>query len=529
VTALLLLTVAGVMIVPLLSATRTLAERRNVDRLALAMTLPGLIERAAAEAMIAAARRPDPPDPGDADDAIDAPAAPPAANRAWRVPALQARRIAARFAGIAEPDDADPDPVLPAAATALDDVPGGTTAAFALVTHLDDLIAAAEGSAPGFDLRDTRDVGVTAADAVSELLRRDLARGFAGRLRFDGGVLAVIVLLGLLQVALLVRMRRLNAGLRVEIERRTESERLVREREAELQRVADQLRDARDDAEAADRAKSRFLATMSHEFRTPLNGILGFTWLIERGLQSARPEDILEDVQRIRGAGEHMLRLVSDVLDLAKIEAGMMSPEVAPFDAGVLIGEIAAAAEPLIAAGGNTLRVDAGPLGEVRTDATRLRQVLDNLLSNAGRFTDAGAVTLIARRLPAGAALPPEVRDAPAGAAGGPGEPAFHVVGDLPPEATERLVLGVLDTGAGMSPRELAAAFEEFVQVDDSTSRRHGGTGLGLALVSRFASLLGGAVLVASRSGAGTRCSVVIPADLSPPAADASPAPESLP
>ncbi len=560
VTTLLLLSVAALLIVPLLSATRTLAERRSVDRLLAATELPVLVERTAGAAL----------DPG-------------AAPEAWRAPGERARRIAAVLAGAESPRSTDGSPAaarrddetsrvpLSPALLVLEDVPGGTEAAFALVVAVEDLLAAAgrhatartaavagddesaangaaaavsppggtmdasgrSGAAESLESHETaaavrhaRDAARSAARRLGDVLRRDAARGLAGRLRFDGALIAAVVLLGLLQVALLVRLRRLNAGLHGEIDRRTASERRLRDREVELERLAAELRTARDDARAADRAKSRFLATMSHEFRTPLNGILGFTWLIERGLAEARPDDVVADVRRIRGAGEHMLRLVSDVLDLAKVEAGMMVPEPAPIDADALVRESANAADAAARTSGGTVRLDAEPLGPARTDRTRMRQVLDNLLSNAVRFSGEAPVTLRARRLPAGTPVPSDVRGAPRpeGGAASPALPpapgdrpdAVHVEGTVPPEDADRLLLSVIDGGPGMTDRELAAAFEEFVQVDDSATRRHGGTGLGLALVRRLTDLLGGGLVAASRPGAGSRFTVIVPATLAP-------------
>ncbi len=347
------------------------------------------------------------------------------------------------------------------------------------------------------------------------MLRRDFARELAGRLRFDGGVLAAVVLLGLLLLALFVRLRRLNDGLLAEIDRRIRGEQRLRQQEQALRHAADELRVARDEAQQADRTKSRFLATMSHEFRTPLNGILGFSWLIERGLQAGRTEAALEDVRRIRTAGEHMLRLVSDVLDLARLEAGMLTATAAAFDPTALLREIADAARPQMDAAGTTFECDLPPLGPASTDATRLRQIIDNLLSNAGRFADGGRVRLMARRLPAGEAVPPsEVDLGPNG--DGRVAPALHAIGLMPSPDRDRLLIRIEDTGPGMSPTQLAAAVEEFVQVDDSAERRHGGTGLGLSLVARLAPLLGGGVLLESRVGRGTTATVVVPATPEP-------------
>lgn len=488
---LVLLTAALLLLVPLLSATRSLAQRQELDRLVQAAGVPALIEQAAAE-------RRAPTDPARPDR--------------WTEPVNRARETAAALAATPTGGDAA------AAIEPLTDVPGGIDAARGLLGAIDEFIAAcgmppadAGESVAGDPIDEVRTLAVDAANRLVGMLRRDFARELAGRLRFDGGVLAAVVLLGLLMLALFVRLRRLNAGLIEEIDRRIRGEQRLREQEVALRRAADELRMARDEARQADRAKSRFLATMSHEFRTPLNGILGFSWLIERGLRAGRTDAALEDVRRIRGAGEHMLRLVSDVLDLARLEADMMTATAADFDPDALLRDIADAARPAMGASGTTLECDLPPLGPACTDATRLRQVIDNLLSNAGRFTEGGRVHLSARRLAAGSPVPPATI---AGSADPATAAARHAVGVMPSPDRPRLLVRVADTGPGMSPAQLAAAFGEFVQVDDSPQRRHGGSGLGLSLVSRLAPLLGGGVLLESRIGHGTTATLVVPVTL---------------
>ncbi len=483
---LVLLTAALLLLVPLFSATRSLAQRRELDRLVLAAGVPALIERAAAEHAAAEHAAAEHAESGEAD---------PPERRTGS--ADRARGIAAMLAGVeAAMGDADGDAIT---VDPLTDVPGGIDAAFSLLGAIDDFIATGDA-----------DAALAAADRLVGVLRRDFARELAGRLRFDGGVLAAVVLLGLLMLALFVRLRRLNAGLVAEIDRRIRGEQRLRQQEQALRQAADELRVARDEARQADRAKSRFLATMSHEFRTPLNGILGFSWLIERGLQAGRTDAALEDVRRIRGAGEHMLRLVSDVLDLARLEAGMMTATAAAFDPTALLREIADASRPQMDAAGTTFEWDVEPMGPASTDATRLRQIIDNLLSNAGRFAAGGRVRLLARRLAAGEAVPPSEDGAGRSDEDGP-PPARHAIGLMPSPDRDRLLIRIEDTGPGMSPAQLAAAIEEFVQVDDSPQRRHGGTGLGLSLVARLAPLLGGGVLLESRVGRGTTATVVVP------------------
>ncbi|MFK7959333.1 MAG: ATP-binding protein [Phycisphaerales bacterium] len=344
------------------------------------------------------------------------------------------------------------------------------------------------------DLEAARRTATDASNRLTDRLRGDASQRLAAVLTFDGGVLATVVVLSLLLVALLSRLRRLNAGLRQARDAAQASElQAVRSRE-ELARSAEALRLARDEAEQANRAKSQFLAGMSHELRTPLNGIMGFTWLIEQAIRDGRAGETMDDIGRIRGAGEHLLAIISDLLDLARIEAGMLEPDPAPFDPGHLCREVAETVRPLVEQHGSRLDVDLDTLGSACTDATRLRQILFNLLSNAAKFTENGVVRLRGRAI-----------DGP----------------------VRTLEFAVEDTGIGMSPDQMAEVFEEFVQADATITRRYGGTGLGLALTRRFCTLLGGSIDVESEPDRGSTFTARIPADLSPAAPAAIPAPSA--
>jgi PAS domain S-box-containing protein len=231
---------------------------------------------------------------------------------------------------------------------------------------------------------------------------------------------------------------------------------------------------AKDEAEAANRAKSAFLATMSHEIRTPLNGVLG--------MAQAMSADVLSPAQRerleiIRQSGEGLLAILNDLLDLSKIEAGKLVLDEAEFD----VCELASAAHATFSAVADNkglalqLQVTPAARGVYRGDAVRVRQILHNLLSNALKFTDAGqvAVTVSRRRCD--------------------------------------LVLTVKDTGIGMSPAQQVLLFQKFEQADASTTRRYGGTGLGLAICRDLADLMGGQIALQSAPGAGTTFTVTLP------------------
>ncbi len=241
------------------------------------------------------------------------------------------------------------------------------------------------------------------------------------------------------------------------------------------------LRDAKEAAEAASRSKSTFLANMSHELRTPLNAIIGYSEMLqEEAADVGRTQDVA-DLIKIHTAGKHLLGLINDILDLSKIEAGRMDLYLETFDVAEMIDGVAETVQPLIRQKGNTLKLSCPEdLGTMRSDQTKVRQVLLNLLGNAGKFTERGAITLEASRAEM--------------------------------DGRDWAVFRVSDTGIGMTPGQVARLFEDFTQADPSTTRKYGGTGLGLAISRRFCQMMGGDVVVESETGSGSTFTVRLPA-----------------
>ena len=250
---------------------------------------------------------------------------------------------------------------------------------------------------------------------------------------------------------------------------------------------------ARREAQAANTAKSHFLASMSHELRTPLNAILGYSEMLQEDAETAGQPGFVPDLQKIEAAGRHLLTLINDVLDLSKIEAGKMELYLESFEVKTVLEAVASTVEPLIHKNGNTLVQAWGThLGTMRADVTRVRQILLNLLSNASKFTDHGTITLTAGRQSS--------------------------------ESGEMVSFSVRDTGVGMTEEQLGRLFQAFSQAEASTASKYGGTGLGLAISKRFAEMMGGDITVSSTPGQGTTFTVRLPAVVAEPVATALPA-----
>jgi signal transduction histidine kinase len=255
-------------------------------------------------------------------------------------------------------------------------------------------------------------------------------------------------------------IRELNVGLEAQVERRTA-----------------ELRAAQQAAQEASEAKSRFLANMSHELRTPLNAVIGYAEMLEEEASEREVDGFIPDLRKIRGAARHLLALINDILDLSKIEAGKMNVEAEIFDVRALIDDVVHALHPLVERNRNTVSVICAASDlRMRSDQTKIRQCLLNLLSNAAKFTRSGQI-------------------------------AVHVEVD-----NDRVVFRVSDTGPGMSPEQTQRLFAPFTQVHNG--RQNEGTGLGLAITRGLCELLEGEVSVESESGKGSTFTLSFPAEM---------------
>jgi signal transduction histidine kinase len=254
--------------------------------------------------------------------------------------------------------------------------------------------------------------------------------------------------------------------------------------------TAERLQHAKDKAEKANKDRSIFLAKMSHELRTPLNAVIGYSEIL---LEDCEPTTNLQrhdDLGRINAAGKHLLSLVADVLDISQIETSALQLNIERFNLPRLIGDVAATSQVLLERNHNQLELCVDPAVDfMKSDETKMRQAILNLMSNAAKFTNRGLVTLSARR--------------------------YRATG------ADWIEIAVRDTGIGISADNLKTLFQDFRQIDVALNRRGEGTGLGLALTQRLCALMGGGISVDSELGHGACFTIRVPADLAATTAEA--------
>jgi signal transduction histidine kinase/DNA-binding response OmpR family regulator len=257
----------------------------------------------------------------------------------------------------------------------------------------------------------------------------------------------------------------------------------LKQREVQLGELVDNLAQARDQAMEATRTKSQFLANMSHELRTPLNAVIGIAEMLREDAEDDGLNDFVEPLDRINGAGKHLLNLINEILDLSKIEAGKIEMLSEDFEVTTMLDEVSTMVQPLAQKNDNTLTVEcADDVGQMHADSTRVRQIIFNMLSNACKFTDKGTVTVTVRR---------------------------ETI-----EGVDSLSFAVADTGIGISEAQMTRLFQEFSQADASTTRKYGGTGLGLTISQRLCKLMGGDISVESEPDVGTTFTATLPVNV---------------
>lgn len=294
--------------------------------------------------------------------------------------------------------------------------------------------------------------------------------------RLQGVFVAMFVSIGFVLLRLHLVLRE-NVSLYEGAEEAREAAELHR---AESERQRELAVQATAVAEEASQAKSRFLSNMSHELRTPLNAIIGYSEMLQEEAQELGNKTMIPDLQKIQAASKHLLSLISDILDLSKIEAGRMELYCETFDLSEVIEQVATTVFPLVQKNSNRLEVQTPEdLGMIYADETKVRQILFNLVSNACKFTHNGMILMDARQ---------EQSD-----------------GD------SWLIFRVQDSGIGMTREQMSRLFQPFMQADSSTSRKYGGTGLGLVISERFAQMMGGRIEVESQPERGTTFTVWLP------------------
>ena len=268
-------------------------------------------------------------------------------------------------------------------------------------------------------------------------------------------------------------------------------------RQRQLEERSTELEVAKNAAEAANRAKSSFLANMTHELRTPLNAIIGYSELLQEEALELGEEEFVMDLASINMAGKQLLNIISDILDISKIEAGKMTLFLENVEVLNLIEQVVTTVQPMLGKNGNTLIVNCDRnIGTIYADSSKLRQALLNLVSNAAKFTDRGKITINVWK-EQGEVWPLDNSEELSAACSRCQMPS--------------IVFQVTDTGIGMTEDQVSRLFGAFAQADDSTTRRYGGTGLGLTISRKFCQMMGGDITLESKFDSGSTFTIGLP------------------
>ncbi|MEP6490452.1 urea ABC transporter substrate-binding protein [Microcoleus vaginatus GB2-A3] len=274
-------------------------------------------------------------------------------------------------------------------------------------------------------------------------------------------------------------------------------------RQRQLEERSEELEVAKNAAEAANRAKSTFLANMTHELRTPLNAIIGYSELLQEEALELGEEEFVMDLASINMAGKQLLNIISDILDISKIEAGKMTLFLETFDVLNLLEQVVTTVQPQLGKNGNTLIVNCDRnIGTIYSDVSKLRQALLNLVTNAAKFTDRGKITINVWK-EEGEVLPIGNSE--------------ELSADPSRCQQPSIVFQVTDTGIGMTDDQVSRLFGAFTQADNSTTRKYGGTGLGLTISRKFCQMMGGDITVESEFNCGSSFTIRLPIAITSP------------
>jgi two-component system sensor histidine kinase/response regulator len=277
-------------------------------------------------------------------------------------------------------------------------------------------------------------------------------------------------------------LARINAHLNLHQLQKTleDKNKILQQQYETLETVVRALQQTKHAAEEANVAKSQFLANISHELRTPMNAIIGYSELLKEEAEELHVTDFVDDLDKINRAGRHLLDMINDLLNFSKIETGKMELTLETFDIDVLIQEVVIAARPLIEEKTNILEVScADEIGVMLADLTKVHQILFHLLSNASKFTKQGTIKLAVSKEREG--------------------------------KSEWVTFKISDNGIGMTPEQQQKIFQVFTQGDGSSTREYGGTGLGLTITKRFVDMMQGTISVESELGQGSSFTIRLP------------------